>query len=209
MKLRDKSAKRKLHHHLKEEVPHAVHKAKRIFSFKYPKLVLLGLFIILAYYLFTKPFMLDWISKLNDFSYLGIFVAGFLLAFGFTAPFSVGFLLNVSFGNIFLAAIIGTIGAVSADMFIFKMIKFSFMDEFDELGKTKTIKKIREILNYNTPLIIKHYLIYVFAGIMIATPLPDEIGVSMLAGLTHIKPLALAVLAFTLHFIVIFSLMLI
>ena len=34
---------------------------------------------------------------------------------------------------------------------------------------------------------------------MIATPLPDEMGVSMLAGLTTIKPWRLAIISFILH----------
>jgi len=34
---------------------------------------------------------------------------------------------------------------------------------------------------------------------MVATPLPDEIGVSMLAGLTTIKPFKLMIISFLLH----------
>jgi len=52
--------------------------------------------------------------------------------------------------------------------------------------------------------LIRHYLLYVFAGIILATPLPDEVGVSMLAGLTTIKPMKLAIIGFILHSAAIF-----
>jgi uncharacterized membrane protein YdjX (TVP38/TMEM64 family) len=126
------------------------------------------------------------------------------LSFGFSAPFSVGFLIVSQPTNIFLATMFGALGAAFSDILIFKIIKFSFMNEFEELEKTKTIKKIREIVNKNINIKIKHYFLYIFAGIMIATPLPDEVGVSMLAGLTTIKPKVLATISFILHTTAIF-----
>jgi len=49
--------------------------------------MLLVLAIILAYILFRNPFIQSYISHLGALSYLGIFIAGILFAFGFTAPF--------------------------------------------------------------------------------------------------------------------------
>jgi uncharacterized membrane protein YdjX (TVP38/TMEM64 family) len=40
---------------------------------------------------------------------------------------------------------------------------------------------------------------YAFAGILIASPLPDEAGVIMLAGLTKIKTWALAIISIILN----------
>ncbi len=78
------------------------------------------------------------------------------------------------------------------------------MNEFKELKKTKILQKTESIVKNKKSILIKHYLLYVFAGILIATPLPDEIGVSMLAGLTTIKPRKLAIISFTLHTFAIF-----
>lgn len=85
------------------------------------------------------------------------------------------------------------------DLLIFKMIKFSFMDEFHELEKTKAIHEIEKIVNKKKRVLILHYLLYIFAGLILATPLPDELGVAMLAGLTTIKPLKLAIISFLIH----------
>ncbi|MBU2458782.1 MAG: hypothetical protein KKB29_00235, partial [Nanoarchaeota archaeon] len=57
---------------LKKHSPKGVKKAKRIFSFKYPKLFILTLSIIVAYFLFTQPNIQSFILKLEQFSYIGI-----------------------------------------------------------------------------------------------------------------------------------------
>jgi uncharacterized membrane protein YdjX (TVP38/TMEM64 family) len=196
--------KRQIHKKLKKHIPKGVHKAKKLFSLKYPKLFLIVIFILLAYYIFSQKQVLDFVSNLDQLSYFGIFIAGIFLAFGFSAPFSVGFFIVAQPNNLFLATLIGGIGAMVGDMIIFKTIKFSFMDEFEKLKRIKIIKYIRKISIKNKHLLIKHYLLYVFAGILIATPLPDEVGVSMLAGLTNINPKKLAVISFILHSTAIF-----
>jgi len=123
-----------------------------------------------------------------------------LSSFGFSAPFAIGFFIVSHPQNILLATVIGTSGAVISDVLIFKVIKISFLDEFEELERTKTLHKIKKIVDKNIALKIRHYLMYLFAGIMIVTPLPDEIGVSMIAGLTTIKQRVLGVASFALHF---------
>lgn len=133
------------------------------------------------------------------FELFGNFLAGIFLAFGFSAPFSVGFFIMAQPGNIFLASLIGGVGAVFADLTIFKIIRFSFRDEFNLLKKTEIVHKIKKIVSDNPHVLIKHYLLYIFAGIFIAFPLPDEVGISMLAGLTTIKQGVLAFISFILH----------
>ncbi len=197
-------AKKQIHKKLKKHVPKGFHKAQKITSFKYPKLFLFILFIFLAYYIFSQKRVSDFVLNLDNLSYFGIFVAGIFLAFGFSAPFSVGFFITSQPENLILATLIGGFGAMMGDMVIFKTIKFSFMNEFLELKKTKAVRYIRKIISKNKHILIKHYLLYVFAGIMVATPLPDEVGVSMLAGLTTIKPKILAAVAFILHSLAIF-----
>jgi len=195
-----------IHKILREHSPHGVHKAKRLVAFKYPKLLLLVLTIALAYYLFTLPAVKVFFSGLAQFNHLSNFIAGLFFSFGFTTPFSIGYLVTAHPSNIILASIIAGIGSVIGDMVIFKTIKFSFMDEFKELEKKKAIVKIGEIVKHNKHVLIRHYLLYIFAGLVLASPLPDEIGVSMLAGLTTIKPVKLAVISFILHTIPFFLL---
>ncbi len=195
---------RRIHKKLKKHSPEGVKRAKKIFSFKYPKLLLLFTLIIVAYFIFSRPNISQWMKVFNNLGHFGTFISGILTAMGFTAPFGIGLLIKINPNSILIGALIAGIGATIADLFIFKIIKFSFTDEFKKLEKTKIIHEIETIAKKNKHILIKHYLLYIFAGIVIATPLPDEIGVSMLAGLTTIKPMKLAIIGFFLHSIAIF-----
>lgn len=180
---------------------------KKLFKFKYPKLTILILMVVLAYYIFSNANTQDFFSKLGNLSYFGSFIAGIFFAFGFLAPFAVGFFLTVSTKNIFLAAVIGGFGALISDLLIFNIIKFSFMDEFRRLERTKVFLTLNNLFSKKPHSRIKLYLLYAFAGIVISSPLPDEIGVSMLAGLTKIKIFILGIISFLLNTIGIFILL--
>lgn len=172
---------------------------KRLFKFKYPKIMLLILAIIMAYILFRNPFVNSFISHLGTLSYIGIFFAGMLFSFGFTAPFAVGFFITLNPSNIWIAGIIGGFGALMSDLVIFNTIKLSFEDEFEKLRNSKTFVNISNLIERNLNHKIKIYLMYAFAGILIASPLPDEVGVTMLAGLTTISAKNLVPISFILN----------
>ena len=172
---------------------------KRLFRFKYPKITILILAVIAAYYIFRNPEVSYFFSNLGELSYLGIFIAGFFFSFGFTAPLAISLFLLANPENILLAAIVGGTGALLADLSIYKIIKFSFMDEFNELENTHPIKKLNKIISNSISHKIKVYLMYFLAGIIIASPLPDEVGVTMLAGLSHIKAVTLSLISFVLN----------
>ena len=155
----------------------------------------MGLTIILAYYIFSQPAITAFFSTLGHLSYPGIFIAGLLFSFGFTTPFAIGLFIAINPSNIYLAAILGGFGALISDLLIFSIIKISFQDEFERLEKTKFFKKISNLIKNNINAKLRFYLLYIFAGFVIASPLPDEIGVTMLAGLGHIRPLPFAILS--------------
>ena len=47
----------------------------------------------------------------------------------------------------------------------------------------------------------RFYIVFLFAEFLITSPLPDEIGIIILAGLTHIGIKKIALISFILHFI--------
>lgn len=169
---------------------------KRLFKLKYPKTILLILCIFAAYIIFSNSAITEIISHSGSFGYLGSFIAGLFFSFGFTTPFSIGYFLQLNPENILVNALIGGFGAMISDLFIFSVIRFSFLDEFNKLEKTKPIKYISNLIDKSFGHKIKSYLLYIFAGIIIASPLPDEVGVTMLAGLSKIKPISLGILSF-------------
>ena len=169
---------------------------RKLFAFRYPKLTLLLISIIGAYYLFTRPAVEAFLGNLGQLKYLGIFVAGLLFSFGFTTPFAIGIFASISPANILLASIIGSCGALLSDLCIYKMIKVSFMNEFKRLQKIPPFRAIQRTINQSLTNRLKNYLLYFLVGFIIASPLPDEIGITMLAGLTTIRTHILAFLSF-------------
>ena len=71
------------------------------------------------------------------------------------------------------------------------------------------MKKVEHYFKNGLARKIRIYLLYTFAGIFIASPLPDEVGVTILAGLTRISQFSLALVGFTCNTIGIFILLLI
>jgi hypothetical protein len=190
---------------LLEKTPEKTVKSLKIFSrFKYPKLFMLLISIIAAYVIFQNPLINQHIAFLGNFSYVSVFFAGLLFAFGFTAAIAVGFLIALQPGNIFLAALIAGLGALVSDLLIFRFVKVSFDKEFNLLKRTIILRKINKLFKKNLGLKITSYIMYAFTGIIIASPLPDEIGVILLAGLTKINQKILAVISFVLNTIGIF-----
>ncbi len=192
---------------LEEDIAKLRSRAIKFFAgYDYYKLTGLIICIILAYFLFNNPSIKDFISGLGSYGYLGIFIAGIFLALGFTSPFAAGFFIVLNPTNLWLAAIIGGLGAVAGDLMIFHSIRFSFMDEFERLENEKIMRAAKNLLDKTIGKRIELYLMYALAGIFIASPLPDEAGVTMLAGLTRIDTRHLATISFVLHAIGIFVL---
>lgn len=172
-------------------------------------MAILLLMIIAAYFLFGNAGVQNFVARLDNFTYFGIFAAGMLFSFGFSTPLAIGFFLSSAPENIFLASIIGGFGAMLSDLFIFYFVRFSLMDEFSRLENTAPIKKIRNEIKKDFKKRIRNYMLYFLAGIIIASPLPDEIGVSMLAGLSDIKMKILTAISLVMNSFGIFAMLLI
>ena len=169
---------------------------------KYPKFLLLFITFLIAYLMFYgkdyAPFR-DFIAGLG---YSGTFVAGIMFAYGFTAaPATAVFLILAQHQNIYLASLIGGLGALISDLFIFSFIRLSFVNEIRKLSKEKIVR----YFNGRLPGRLKEYLLPVVAGFIIASPLPDEIGVAMLAASKVISTKIFSVVSYALNTIGIFA----
>jgi uncharacterized membrane protein YdjX (TVP38/TMEM64 family) len=173
---------------------------------KYPKFLLLIITFVLAYLLFKEADLTGLNKILLSLGYFGTFLAGLFFVYGFTAAFGTAILLIIAPDqNILLAGLIAGLGALTGDLIIFKSIRYSLKDELKKLAE----QKIFVYFNNKAPYIIKKYLIPIIACIIIALPLPDEIGVSLIASSSSISTKTFTILSFLLNTAGIFVILLI
>lgn len=186
-----------------------------LLKIKYPKLLLLFATFFVAYILFYGKTYPPFNNFILSMGYFGSFLAGMFFVYGFTAAPATSILLIIAQEqNILLAGLIAGLGALVGDLMIFKFVRyaFSFSDEIRELSHEDFYiymsKKFHSI-NGKIPHAISRHLAVVFAGFLIASPLPDEIGVSLLAFSHRISTKVFAILAYSLNTIGIFVILLI
>lgn len=167
---------------------------------KYPKLLLLTAMILIAYLLFQDEGVQSFFHRLEDLGYVSAYFGGVLFAFGFGAPFGVGILLTIANDlNILLAAVIGGLGALTSDYLLFKFIRLTFQDEIERFKGSKAFATLNGLMRRRMPPKVTFYLSVGIAGLVISSPLPDEFGVAMMAGLANMSAKVFALTCFTLN----------
>ncbi len=177
--------------------------------FKYPKILLFVLVVLMAYFCFQNNWFAGIIFGFGEWGYFGALIFGLMFSFGFTTPFAIGFFISFNPQNIFLAALAGGFGAMLGDLLIFKLVKFSFQDEFELLKRENLFKDFSRLIHHTVGKKITVYVSLALAGFLIASPLPDEAGVTIIAGITNIKKRSLAIISFLFNTLGIYLMLLI
>ena len=171
---------------------------------KYPKMLFLVFTFIFASLIFVGRDLSH--NFLLSLGYVSTFFAGIFYPYSFTAAPATAILLILSGEqNILLAGLIAGFGALIGDLIIFKFIRYSFADEIKKLSQERALKR----LNRKIPKLCKKYLLPVIAAIIISSPLPDEIGVSLLAASRSISTRFFSLLSYVLNTAGIFIILLI
>lgn len=167
---------------------------------KYPKLITLFVCIGAAYALYVSD-GLRWLDRIPvSAEYFAIFVGGLLFSFGFTSPFGIGVFLEVGHKvDPILGGILGGVGSLLSDLVIFEVMRFElFHDELRLLRSSRLATWIHGVLHHERfPSKLKEYILWSFAGIIIASPLPDEFGVALISSITDVRARSFAILCFT------------
>ncbi len=158
---------------------------------RFPRLTTVVLSYVAAFFLlmFVGPEFFE--TLILPFGLIGVFVAGMLYTFSFTA--SLGALLLVSIAHDFspgIIAVVGGIGALISDLTILKFINNDLHKEVLRLSKSRAAKWLGA-----TPVFRNRWFRDALGALVIASPLPDEMGVAILAS-TKIKEDAFMYLAF-------------
>ena len=143
--------------------------------------LIISLSILIAVIIHQLRFLENFFeASTGTYFFLIAFVSGIFFASTFTVTISTSIFLSlVQTHNPLVISLVGGLGALMGDTFIFKFLKDDLIADFEYL-ETHFPQKIAKR-------IIHSKLIFWFApfiaAFLIASPLPDEIGLLMLAGI--------------------------
>jgi len=161
---------------------------------------------VIAYILFADRSYAPLHDTLVFLGYFGTFLAGFLYAYAFTAaPAAAILLMLAKEQNLLFAGFIAGFGALLSDLVIFHFIRHGFSDEVQKLSNEKIVQYAQRKM----PASIRKYLFVFLAGFLIASPLPTEIGVTLMASVKSISTRKFSIIAYSLHTSAIFIILLI
>lgn len=168
----------------------------------------LGFFlsILIAFTLLFAGIFETIVFHLTQYGIFGGLIAGLLFPFTFTAASAGIFLVELGrFYNPFLIAVIAGLGAMIADLIMFRFLKEGIVDEIKLIIQSilpiPTLKKLENITEKKVWL----WGIPFLASVLIASPLPDEIGIALF-GVVNFRPRYLSLLSYILNTLGIFAL---
>lgn len=156
---------------------------------KYPNIALFILSVVVAATL-SWAGVFDSFVQLGKFGYLGAFAAGLLWPFTFTTPLAAAsFFYLGQIGNVWAIVVIGSIGSLLSDIIIWKFFKGGIFTEFEKIWEQyKNHHKRRRFHREHRPHLIRlfharpfHFIMLFLGVVVLFSPLPDEIGLEMLA----------------------------
>jgi len=167
---------------------------------KFKNTFLLLLSLVAFFYLARTPLVDNAVRHIGALGYLGAFVTGIFFVSTFTvAPAAVILYHLADTLHPIEVALLAGLGAMVGDYIIFRFMKDKVSEELLPVIRKMTTPEIKIL--FKSPYFA--WILPVFGAIIIASPLPDEVGVGML-GLSKIKRWQFFVLAFALNAVGIF-----
>jgi uncharacterized membrane protein YdjX (TVP38/TMEM64 family) len=173
---------------------------KRWKRWRYKNTLLLVISLVGFYYLLQLPVTDQAIRQIDNLGYLGAFFAGIFFVSTFTvAP--AGLVLYRLAENLhpLEVALMAGLGAMLGDYIIFRFMKDRVFEELAPLFRQIHTPYVRTL--FRTPYFA--WLLPLIGALIIASPVPDEVGVSML-GLSKIRPWQFFIVTFSLNALGIF-----
>jgi len=175
-------------------------KIKR-FERRHKNIIMLTISIVAAYYILKSSYISNLLVHLGSLGYIGIFISGSLFSYGVTTPIAVVtlFLLAENM-NPLTVAFIGAFGAVLSDFLIYRLVKTSLYPELIDLEKTFEKEFHVKLQMKKIDPKIWHKLAPILAGLIIASPLPDELAASLF-GVVHYETKKFMLYSYSFNFI--------
>jgi hypothetical protein len=159
-------------------------KAREIFSLKnFAYIGLFALMISAGYFVVVSGIVEDWAARGGGWWLLLTFVAGLLYTSFSTIPLATAVFISLAHAGLPLwaTAVLGGVGAMIGDAGLFTALRVSVLDRTAEYLARKTHGAFRKFAH--KPIV--RFASLLVGGIVVASPLPDELGMAIM-GLTDI-----------------------
>ncbi len=139
-------------------------------------IIILSLFV--AVLLVKSGAILQFVTWTKDAYIIGSFVAGIFFTSAFTLPISTVALVEIAevSGQPFTVTFIGALGAVLGDLLLFFFIRDSLGASLKIMLGASRVKRWSSIFHLK----LFRYLTPLLGALIIASPLPDELGLAMM-----------------------------
>ena len=163
-------------------------------------MIIIGIFIAI---IFVKTGLLDLIlHTVSDYYIVSSFIAGIFFTSIFTlAPSSIALIKITEYAPIPGVVIWGALGAMCGDLILFFFIRDRFADDLIRAMKPATVKHILHSLHLG----FMRWLSPIIGALIIASPLPDEFGITLL-GMSKVKTSLLIPISFVMNMLGIYLL---
>ena len=167
-------------------------------NFLLQDVVIIILSIFVAIILVKTEVLVRLLASAKELEILGSFIAGmFFTSIFTTAPAIVALGEIANANSVLITALFGGMGALVGDLIIFKFIKDRLSEHLLELIKHQSGGKRLRVL---FKLKYFRWLNFLAGGFIIASPLPDELGISLL-GFSKMRTSLFMVLSFSFNFV--------
>lgn len=137
------------------------------------------------------------VASVDAYAFLASALAGFFFTSLFTlAPASVALAALGELHPHIQIALTGAAGAVIGDLLLFLFVRDRISDDLALLFSGKRWKGLRKLIR--KPLL--HWLLPFTGALIIASPLPDELGLTMM-GISRVSMAAFVPISFTMNFL--------
>src|SRR3989344_6045312 len=171
------------------------------YTFRYKNITLFLISIIIAFIISRYEPFHNFLLGVGDLGYIGAFFAGILFVSTFTVATGAVILLVLAerLSPVEIGIIAG-LGAVVGDFTIFRLIKNNLADElkdiYDHIDGNHHLRRVLHTKYFS-------WTLPVIGAVIIASPLPDEVGVSLM-GISKMKTYQFLIISFFLNAIGIF-----
>ena len=159
------------------------------------KTTVFALSLSFAWWLLKSGYLQGLVETILPFRFISEIVAGIFYTSFLTSPISVAMLVVLAqTNNPVLTALLAGIGTVIGDLLIVKFFRSEISSDLKLVSKGLHLQRINVFLK------ILHidFLIPVLGAIIVASPLPDELGLTML-GASKLNYRELAILSYILN----------